>query len=96
MKCNEMLYEGLWYNCQLRYRGKCKHLRPCQGEELQEIYPLSELKDEGVSVTVVIGGCSMLYYCWIEMVVNLQGNYDPDLSMTVPFLVSQLETIRWF
>lgn len=34
------------------------------------------------------------YDGWVEVVVNLQGNDDPDLSIRVPFLVSRLELDR--
>lgn len=59
----------------------------------KEIRPLSELMDEELSVTAVTGE-AVPYDGWMEVVVNLQGNNDPDLSIRVPFLVSRLDLER--
>ncbi|KAL3972968.1 pleiotrophin [Sarotherodon galilaeus] len=59
----------------------------------KEIHPLSELMDEELSVTAVTGE-AVPYDGWMEVVVNLQGNNDPDLSIRVPFLVSRLDLER--
>lgn len=55
----------------------------------QEICSLSELMEEELSLTAVTGDDAP-YDGWTEVVVNLQGNNDPDLVIKVPFLVSSL------
>ena len=41
-----------------------------------------------------VTGESVPYDGWVEVVVNLEGNNDPDLSIRVPFLVSRLKIGR--
>lgn len=52
----------------------------------QDICPLSQLMEESLNVTAVTGD-EVPYDGYVEVVVNLQGNDDPDLSIRVPFLV---------
>ena len=59
----------------------------------QDIRPLSELMEDDLYVTAVTGD-AVPYEGWIEVVVNLQGNDDPDLSIRVPFLVSRIKIDR--
>lgn len=59
----------------------------------QDIRPLSELLDDPLSVSAVTGD-DIPYDGWVETVVNLQGNDDPDVSIHVPFLVSRIELER--
>lgn len=59
----------------------------------QDVRPLSELLDDPLNVSAVTGD-DIPYDGWVEVVVNLQGNDDPDLSIRVPFLVSRLELDR--
>ena len=59
----------------------------------QDIRPLSELMDNELNVSAVTGD-EVPYDGWVEVVVNLQGNNDPDLSIRVPFLVSCLKLDR--
>ncbi|KAK7880665.1 hypothetical protein WMY93_032696 [Mugilogobius chulae] len=56
----------------------------------QQIRPLSELMDDDLNVQAVTGD-SVPYDGWVEVVVNLEGNNDPDKSIRVPFLVSRLK-----
>lgn len=59
----------------------------------QPIRPLTELIDGDLDVKAVTGDI-VPYDGWVEMVVNLEGNDDPDKSIRVPFLVSRLEIER--
>jgi len=59
----------------------------------QQVRPLSELMDDDLNVKAVTGD-SVPYDGWVEVVVNLEGNNDPDLSIRVPFLVSRLKIER--
>lgn len=58
----------------------------------QDIRPLSEL-DYNLDVAAITGD-EVPYDGWVEVVVNLHGNDDPDLSINVPFLVSRLKLDR--
>ncbi|KAJ8009423.1 hypothetical protein DPEC_G00088720 [Dallia pectoralis] len=66
---------------------KGKYL-PCQA-----IRPLSELMDRELDVQAITGDV-VPYDGYVELIVNLQGNDDPDLSIRVPFLVSRLQLER--
>lgn len=59
----------------------------------QDVRPLSELINQDLDVTAVTGE-EVPYDGWVEVVLNLQGNDDPDLSIRVPFLVSRLKLDR--
>ncbi|XP_056131302.1 embryonic polyadenylate-binding protein-like [Lampris incognitus] len=59
----------------------------------QDVRPLSELLNQDLDVTAVTEE-EVPYDRWVEVVLNLQGNYDPDLSIRVPFLVSRLKLDR--
>ena len=54
------------------------------------VRPLSELLEEELSVFAVTGH-AVPYSRWVELTVNLAGNDDPNLTIQVPFLVSQLQ-----
>lgn len=59
----------------------------------QDIRPLSEVLDYDLDVSAITGD-EVPYDGWVEVVVNLQGNDDPDLSICVPFLVSRVKLGR--
>ncbi len=55
------------------------------------VRPLDELVDAGESFRLyAANGQSIPYDGWVELMVNLPGNDNPDLAVQVPFLVSQL------
>lgn len=55
------------------------------------VRPLQELLDPGESLDLcAANGQPIPYDGWVELTVNLPGNTDPNLTMEVPFLISQL------
>ncbi|KAI3369399.1 hypothetical protein L3Q82_007472 [Scortum barcoo] len=52
---------------------------------------LSEIIDNEEELKIyAVNGDIVLFDGWVALIVNLQGNEDPSLSITVPFLVSSL------
>lgn len=52
---------------------------------------LQECLDPGESLDLcAVNGQSVPYDGWMELTVNLPGNDNPNITMQVPFLVSQL------
>ncbi|KAI3356717.1 hypothetical protein L3Q82_003309 [Scortum barcoo] len=60
----------------------------------QEIHPLSELMGEYDLNVLAANGETIPYDGWVEIIVNLLGNDDPNYSIKVPFLVSQVDLLR--
>ncbi|KAI3376375.1 hypothetical protein L3Q82_016857 [Scortum barcoo] len=60
----------------------------------QEIHPLSELMGEYDLNVLAANGETIPYDGWVEIIVNLPGNDDPNYSIKVPFLVSQVDLLR--
>lgn len=60
----------------------------------QDIHPLSELIGEYDLDLFAANGEAIPYDEWVEVIVNLLGNDDPDYSIKVPFLVSQVKRVR--
>lgn len=59
----------------------------------QDIWPLSELIDKEFDILAITGD-EIPYDGWVDVIVNLQGNNDPDPSIRVPFLLSRLQLER--
>lgn len=60
----------------------------------QEVHPLSELMGECDLKLLAATGEVIPYDGWIEVIVNLPGNDNPNHSIKVPFLVSCNELLR--
>lgn len=60
----------------------------------RQIRPLSELIEDYDFEVFAANGEAIPYDGWVEVVVNLPGNDDPNFSIKVPFLVSQVEQLR--
>lgn len=54
----------------------------------QQIRPLSELMDDDLNVKAITGDV-VPYDGWVELVVNLEGNDNPDLSIRAPFQIGR-------
>lgn len=55
------------------------------------VRPLQELLDPGENLDLyAANGESIPYDGWVELTVNIEGNDNPNLTIQVPFLVSQL------
>lgn len=60
----------------------------------QEICPLSELLGGEDLNVFAANGEVIPYDGWMEVIVNLPGNDDPNYAIKVPFLVSQVDLQR--
>ncbi len=59
------------------------------------VRPLSEIIGEEDELRVyAVNGDALPFDGWVALTVNLMGNEDPNLSITVPFLVSSLALER--
>lgn len=67
---------------------KCKYIPH------QEVRPLSELMGECDLKVLAANGGIIPYDGWVEVIVNLPGNNNPNYSIKVLFLVSPNELLR--
>jgi len=59
------------------------------------VQPLSEIMDDEEELKVYAANGDIIPFDgWVALTVNLRGNENPDLSITVPFLVSSLALER--
>lgn len=61
----------------------------------QQLRPLTELLQPDETLEVfALNGEAIPYDGWVEIIVNIPGNDNPDLAIQVPFLVSQTQVER--
>lgn len=56
--------------------------------------PLSEIIDDEEFQVCAVNGDIIPFDGWVALTVNLRGNENPDLSITVPFLISSVALER--
>lgn len=60
-----------------------------------DIKPLTEIiEDEEELALYAVNGDPLPFEGWVAIIVNLPGNEDPNLSISVPFLVSSFTLER--